>query len=73
INGYSYKKSNIKPGFKEKAIGCKISNGPIFGTTDLYIQSCSKYCNLIPSHYESLNMSGDYLMKSYKILRVIKQ
>ncbi|CAG8817771.1 2512_t:CDS:1, partial [Gigaspora margarita] len=73
INGYSYKKSNIKPGFEEKAIGCKISNGPMFGTTDLYIQSCSKYCNLIPLHYESLNMSGDYLMKSYEILRVIKQ
>ncbi|CAG8850089.1 19803_t:CDS:2, partial [Gigaspora margarita] len=72
-NGYRYKKSNIIPGFEEKAIGCSTSNGPMFGTADLYIQSGSKYCNLISSHYESLDMLGDYLMKSYEVLRVIKQ
>ncbi|CAG8847872.1 3606_t:CDS:1, partial [Racocetra persica] len=66
LNGYKYKKSNIISGFEEKAIGCSTSDGPMFGTTDLNIQSGLKYCNLISSHYEYLNMSGDYLMKSYE-------
>ncbi|CAG8694737.1 11710_t:CDS:2, partial [Racocetra persica] len=42
LNGYNYKKSNIISGFEEKAIGCSTSDSPIFGTTNLNIQSGSK-------------------------------
>ncbi|CAG8811618.1 25749_t:CDS:2, partial [Gigaspora margarita] len=71
LNGYIYKKSNIIPSYENKAIACSSSNCLMFGITDLYIQSGSKYCNLRSSNYESLNISGDYLMKSYEVLRVI--
>ncbi|CAG8603515.1 30493_t:CDS:2 [Gigaspora margarita] len=73
LNGYIHKKSNIIPGYENKAIACSPSNCSMFGITNLYIQSGSKHCNLISSNYESLNMSGDYLIKSYEVLRVIKQ
>ncbi|CAG8851137.1 2015_t:CDS:1, partial [Gigaspora margarita] len=41
-NGYIHKKSNIKPGFEKRAIGCIPLEGPKFGITDLYIESGSK-------------------------------
>ncbi|CAG8812719.1 2396_t:CDS:2, partial [Gigaspora margarita] len=77
IDGYnpldceSKNKFNIKNSFEEKAIGCRNSNSLMFGATDLYISS--NYCNVKGSYYESVKMLDEYLMKSYEVLRIIKQ
>ncbi|CAG8524234.1 10237_t:CDS:1, partial [Gigaspora margarita] len=71
LDGHICKKFNIKNGFEKKAIGCRNLNGPMFGATNLYISS--NYCNVKGSHYESVKLPNEYLMKSYEVLRVIKQ